>query len=79
MNHEAAKMVRYAGLTEREALSLVTSEPAWILGIEDRVGTLEAGKDADIVIFDGDPLSVYSRVSMTIIDGKPEYERATQQ
>jgi imidazolonepropionase-like amidohydrolase len=79
MNHEAAKMVRYAGLTEREALSLVTSEPAWILGIEDRVGTLEAGKDADIVIFDGDPLSVYSRVSMTIIDGKPEYERVTKQ
>jgi imidazolonepropionase-like amidohydrolase len=75
LNHDAAKMVKYAGLDEREALSLVTANPAWILGVERRVGTLEVGKDADIAVFDGDPLSIYSRVRATFIDGEIVYER----
>jgi imidazolonepropionase-like amidohydrolase len=72
--HEAARAVRY-GLPEEEAYRAVTLNPAWILGIDSRVGSLEAGKDADLVIFDGPPLSLRSRVVSTIIDGVVVYER----
>jgi imidazolonepropionase-like amidohydrolase len=72
--HEAARAVRY-GLPEEEAYRAVTLNPAWILGIDSRVGSLEPGKDADLAIFDGPPLSVRSRVVRTIIDGVVVYER----
>lgn len=75
MNQEAAKEVRYAGLTRDEALSLVTVNPAKLLGLESRIGSIEAGKDADLVLFDRDPMSVYARVEMTIIDGAVVYDR----
>jgi imidazolonepropionase-like amidohydrolase len=75
LNQEAAKCIKYGGLSEREALKLITINAAWMLGVEDRVGSLEVGKDADISIFNGNPFSVYSLCITTIIDGKIVYER----
>jgi imidazolonepropionase-like amidohydrolase len=73
--HEAAKSVGYAGLDRVRALALATRNGAIQLGLDDRVGTIEQGKDADIVLLDGDPLSVYSRVLWTMVDGRIEFER----
>ncbi len=73
--HEAAKSVRYAGMDPVRALALVTRNGAIQLGIEDRVGTIEIGKDADLVLFDGDPLSIYSRVEWTMVNGQIEFQR----
>ncbi|MCG8373517.1 MAG: amidohydrolase [Balneolales bacterium] len=67
--HEAAKSQKYGGLNDNEALSLITINPAMQLGIEDRVGSIEEGKDGDIVIFDKHPLSVYAIPQMTFVDG----------
>jgi len=52
LNQEAAKAMRYGGATEEEALKMITLNAAWIIGVDDRVGSIEAGKDADIVIWD---------------------------
>jgi imidazolonepropionase-like amidohydrolase len=70
MNLEAAKAIKYGGLSPEEALKFVTINPARQLRIEDRVGSLEPGKDADFVIWSGDPLSVFSRCESTWIDGR---------
>ena len=67
--HEAAKSQRYGGLKDEEALALITINPATQLGIEDRVGSIETGKDGDIAIFNAHPLSVYAIPQMTIVDG----------
>jgi imidazolonepropionase-like amidohydrolase len=72
---EAAKAVRYAGLDRVRALRLVTLNSAIQLGVDRHVGSIEAGKDADLVLLDGDPLSVYSRVLWTMVDGQVEFER----
>lgn len=72
---EAAKSVRYAGMDRVRALQLVTLFPARQLGIGDRVGSIEAGKDADLVLLSGDPLSSLSVVRWTMIDGRIEFER----
>ncbi len=69
LNTEAAKSIKYGGLSEEEALKLVTINPAIQLKIDRWVGSLEEGKDADIVIWDGPPLSIYSKVEETWIDG----------
>lgn len=61
------------GLDRATALRAVTVQPARVLGIDQRVGTLEPGKDADLVIWSGDPTEFYSRVTMTFIDGKKAY------
>ena len=74
--HEAAKAQKYGGLTDDEALALITINPAWQLGIDDRVGSVEVGKDADLVLFDGHPLSVYAVPQMTIVDGVVRFDRA---
>jgi imidazolonepropionase-like amidohydrolase len=74
LNIEAAKTVRY-GLTEEEALKLITINPALQLGIQDRVGSIEVGKDADLVIWNGHPFSIYSRVDTTFIDGDVFFDR----
>lgn len=63
------------GLSEKEALKAVTINAAEILGVADRVGSLEKGKDADIVILDGPPLNINTRVEQVYIDGKPVYKR----
>jgi len=75
LNQEAAMCIKYGGLSENEALKLITINAAWMLGVEDRIGSLEVGKDADIAIFNGNPFSVYSLCTTTIIDGKIVYER----
>ncbi len=72
--HEAAKTQRYGGLTDDEALALITINPAWQLGIDDRVGSVEVGKDGDLALFTADPLSVYARVAMTVVDGVVRFD-----
>ncbi|NVJ86156.1 MAG: amidohydrolase family protein [Algoriphagus sp.] len=67
--HEAAKTQRYGGLTDDEALAMITINPAKQLGIEDKVGSLEEGKQGDVVIFEGHPLSSYAIPQMTFVDG----------
>ncbi|MSR63773.1 MAG: hypothetical protein EXS08_15210 [Planctomycetes bacterium] len=72
---EAAKSERYAGLDPVRALRLVTLNSAIQLGIQARVGSIEVGKDADLVLLNADPLSVYARVEWTMVDGKIEFVR----
>lgn len=72
--HEAAKTQRYGDLTDDEALALITINPAKQLGIDKRVGSIEIGKDADIAIFKGHPLSVYAKPQMTLVDGQVKFD-----
>ncbi len=72
---EAAKAIKWGGLSEAEALALVTLNPAKQLRIDKRVGSIEVGKDADLAIWDGPPLSVYSKVVKTLIDGDVYFDR----
>ncbi len=67
--HQAGKTQRYGGLNDNEALRLITLNPAIQLGIADRVGSIEVGKEGDIAIFDKHPLSIYAIPQMTIVDG----------
>jgi imidazolonepropionase-like amidohydrolase len=69
LNQEAAKTMRYGGATEEEALKMITINPAWILGVDDKVGSIDVGKDADLVIWDKHPLSVYAKAEKVFIDG----------
>ena len=75
LNLEAAKAVKYGGIEPHEALKFVTLNPARQLRIDKWVGSIEPGKDADVVIWNGDPLSVYSRVEQTWIDGRKYFDR----
>ena len=75
LNTEAAKSVKWGGLSDDEALALVTINPAKQLRIDDRVGSLEVGKDADVVIWTHHPLSTYAIVERTYIDGQLYYDR----
>ncbi len=74
LNTEAAKAVRHGGLSEVEALALVTINPARQLHVDTRVGSLEPGKDADFVVWNGPPLSTYSRAEQTWIDGRRYFD-----
>ncbi|GAB5554903.1 MAG: amidohydrolase family protein [Saprospiraceae bacterium] len=67
--HEAAKTQRYGDLTDDEALALITINPAKQLGVGDRIGSLEVGKEGDVAIFNAHPLSVYAIPQQTIVDG----------
>lgn len=69
LNQEAAKAVKYGGLSEQDALKLVTLNPAKLLHLDDRLGSIKAGKDADLVIWNNHPLSIYSKPEKTIIEG----------
>ncbi len=75
MNWEAGKMLR-TGIGEEDALALVTINPARILAIDDRVGSLEPGKDADFVIWSGHPLSQFTRAEQTWVDGRRYFDLA---
>ena len=75
LNLEAAKVVKYGGVDETSALAMVTLNPARQLGIDQRVGSIEVGKDADLAIWSGDPLSVYSVCEWTLVDGEVEFQR----
>jgi imidazolonepropionase-like amidohydrolase len=69
LNQEAGKMVHYGGATEDEAITMVTLNPAWIMGIDDKTGSLDVGKDGDVVIWNVNPLSTYARAEKVYIDG----------
>ncbi len=75
LNTEAAKAVKYGGVSQEEALKFVTINPAKQMHVEKRVGSLEAGKDADFVVWSGNPLSTYSICEQTWIDGKKYFDR----
>jgi len=74
LNQEAGKTMKWGGLSEDEALALVTLNPAIQLGIDDRVGSIEVGKDADLVIWENHPLSAYAKCLTTIVDGRIVFE-----
>ena len=73
---EAGKAVKYGGVSELEALKMVTLNPAWQLGIDQRVGSIEVGKDADIAIFSAHPFAADARVEQTLVDGVVYFDRA---
>jgi imidazolonepropionase-like amidohydrolase len=77
LNDEAAKTIKYGGLNETEALSLITINPAKQLKIDNRVGSIEVGKDADLTIFDKHPLSNYAKVEKVFIDGQMYFDRSS--
>jgi imidazolonepropionase-like amidohydrolase len=73
--HEAAKSQKYGDLSDEEALALITINPAKQLGIDDRVGSLEEGKEGDVVVFSAHPLSVYAIPELTVVDGIVRFDR----
>lgn len=74
LNQEAAKSVKYGAMTEEEALKMVTLNPAKMLHLDDKIGSIKSGKDADLVIWSGHPLSVYSKALFTFVDGVCYYD-----
>ena len=75
LNLDAAKVMKYGGVPEEEALKMITLNPAKHLGIDKRTGSIEEGKDADIVIWTAHPFSVYSRPEVTMIEGEIYFDR----
>ncbi len=73
--NDAAKTMKYGGLTEDEALRLITINPAIQLGVDRIAGSLEVGKQGDLAVFDGHPMSAYARCDMTIIEGDVYFDR----
>jgi imidazolonepropionase-like amidohydrolase len=69
LNQEAAKAVKYGNISEEEAWKFVTLNPAKLLHIDDKVGSIKVGKDADLVLWNNNPLSIYAKVEKTMIDG----------
>jgi imidazolonepropionase-like amidohydrolase len=75
LNQEAAKIVKYGGVSEEEALKMVTLNPAKMLHVEDKVGSLKVGKDGDVVLWSDHPLSIYAKSLYTIVDGTIYFDR----
>ena len=75
LNQEAAKAVKYGGVPEEEALKFVTLNPAILLHLDDRIGSLEAGKDADLVVWSDHPLSIYAQCEQTYVDGRRLFDQ----
>jgi imidazolonepropionase-like amidohydrolase len=69
LNQEAAKSIKYGGVSEEDALKFVTLNPAKLLHIDDRVGSIKIGKDADVVLWTDHPLSIYAKAEKTLIEG----------
>jgi len=74
LNQEAAKTIKYGGLSEEEAWKMVTLNPAKLLHLDDKMGSIKTGKSADVVLWSGNPLSIYSKAEKTIIDGKVYFD-----
>ena len=72
---DAAKTMHFGGVSETDALKMITLNPARMLGIENRVGSIDVGKDADLAIFSGHPFAPASRVEMTLVDGRVFFDR----
>jgi imidazolonepropionase-like amidohydrolase len=75
LNLDAAKVMKYGGVPEEEALKMITLNPAKQLGIDKRTGSIEVGKDADLAIWNAHPFSAYARVEMTLIEGEIYFDR----
>jgi imidazolonepropionase-like amidohydrolase len=75
LNQEAGKIVRYGGVSEEEALKMVTLNPAKALHVDNKVGSIKVGKDADIVVWSDNPLSIYAKSEKTIVDGIVYWDR----
>lgn len=76
LNQEAAKTIRYGGVSEMDAWKMVTLNPAKLLHLDHRMGSIRVGKDADIVVWTDQPLSVYAKVAYTFVDGRCMYDAA---
>jgi imidazolonepropionase-like amidohydrolase len=76
LNQEAGKILRYGGVTEEQALQMITLNPAWIIGVDNRVGSIDVGKDADIVIWNAYPLSSVALADKVLIDGEVYFDRS---
>ena len=74
LNQEAAKVVKYGGATEEEAWKMVTLNPAKLLHLDDRMGSLKVGKDADLVLWTTNPLSIEAIVELTVVDGEIAFD-----
>jgi imidazolonepropionase-like amidohydrolase len=74
LNQEAAKAIKYGGLSEEEAWKLCTLNPAKMLHLDDKVGSIKTGKEADLVLWSDNPLSIYAKVEKTIVDGIVYYD-----
>ncbi|MGL5945547.1 MAG: amidohydrolase family protein, partial [Sediminibacterium sp.] len=75
LNQEAAKSVKYGGISEEDALKMVTINPAKMLHVDDRVGSIKEGKDADLVLWSDNPLSIYAKSLYTMVDGTIYFDR----
>lgn len=75
LNQEAAKSIRYGNMTEEEALKLVTLNPAKLLHVAERTGSIKTGKDADLVLWSDNPLSIYAKAEKTMVDGIVYFDR----
>jgi cytosine/adenosine deaminase-related metal-dependent hydrolase len=75
LNQEAAKIVKYGGVSEEEAWKMVTINPATMLHVQNQVGSIKVGKDADVVLWSDNPLSIYAKSLFTIVDGIVYYDR----
>jgi cytosine/adenosine deaminase-related metal-dependent hydrolase len=74
LNQEAAKSVKYGGMSEDDAFKMVTLNPAKMLHVDDKVGSIKVGKDADLVLWTDNPLSIYAKPTKTIVDGIVYYD-----
>jgi imidazolonepropionase-like amidohydrolase len=79
LNQEAAKSIKYGGLTEEEAWKLVTLNPAKLMHLDNSMGSIKVGKSADVVLWTDNPLSIYAKVDKTIIDGVVYYDADADQ
>jgi hypothetical protein len=79
LNHESAKSIKYAGMTEEESLKMCTLNPAKMLHVDDKVGSIKTGKDADLVLWTDNPLSIYAKAAKTIVDGILYFDRDQDQ
>ena len=75
LNQEAAKGVKYGGMDEQEAWKMVTLNPAKLLHLDDQMGSLKVGKDADIVVWSDHPLSITAKVECTVVDGMVLFDK----
>jgi imidazolonepropionase-like amidohydrolase len=75
LNQEAAKSIKYGGMSEEEALKMVTINPAKMLHVDSKTGSIKVGKDADLVLWSDNPLSIYAKAEKTIVDGIIYFDR----
>jgi imidazolonepropionase-like amidohydrolase len=75
LNQEAAKSIKYGDMSEEDALKMVTINPAKMLHVDDKTGSIKVGKDADLVLWNENPLSIYARAEKTIVDGTVFFDR----